>query len=147
MKIRNGFVSNSSSSSFLIFMKGELTKENFLWLLGVDENNPVGRGASKMFDYFTKQRYSHFVSDAEGFNEFLKQHGWEELDPEEYYTRDAIAIQNLFESGFSFIDTYLSDNEDEEEMAFNGFLTTIANCDCVTKIDGSESLYVVKEQR
>lgn len=34
MKIRNGFVSNSSSSSFVIICKGELTKEKLQKALG-----------------------------------------------------------------------------------------------------------------
>lgn len=41
MKFRLGFVSNSSSSSFILAIKGELTKENFLAALGVDTESPM----------------------------------------------------------------------------------------------------------
>jgi hypothetical protein len=43
MKIRNGFVSNSSSSSFVIGVKGSEppTKEQILKVLKVDESSPL----------------------------------------------------------------------------------------------------------
>jgi hypothetical protein len=37
MKIRQGFVTNSSSTSFLISLKGEFTKENFYKALDLDK--------------------------------------------------------------------------------------------------------------
>lgn len=39
MKIRNGFVSNSSSSSFVIASKDELTEEKLFELFKVDKNS------------------------------------------------------------------------------------------------------------
>lgn len=39
MKIRSGFVSNSSSSSFVVFWKGDITKERILEQLGVQEGS------------------------------------------------------------------------------------------------------------
>ncbi len=41
MKIRAGFVSNSSSTSFLIIAKGDLNKVDFFELMGIDLNSPV----------------------------------------------------------------------------------------------------------
>ncbi len=41
MKIRAGFVSNSSSTSFLIISKGSFTKEQLLRLMGADANSPM----------------------------------------------------------------------------------------------------------
>jgi len=41
MKIRNGFVSNSSSSSFIVLAKEELTKEKLLELFKVPEDSPI----------------------------------------------------------------------------------------------------------
>lgn len=41
MRIRSGFVSNSSSTSFLIICKGELTEEAFLKLMGISGESPL----------------------------------------------------------------------------------------------------------
>jgi hypothetical protein len=41
MKIRAGFVSNSSSTSFLILAAEDLTQENFLQLMGVNPKSPL----------------------------------------------------------------------------------------------------------
>jgi hypothetical protein len=41
MKIRTGFVSNSSSTSFLIITKDELNRADFFELMGIDLNSPV----------------------------------------------------------------------------------------------------------
>jgi len=41
MKIRAGFVSNSSSTSFLIIADGDLDRKGFLDLMGVDAKSPL----------------------------------------------------------------------------------------------------------
>lgn len=41
MKIRAGFVSNSSSTSFLILAADDLTEENFFRLMGVSPKSPL----------------------------------------------------------------------------------------------------------
>jgi hypothetical protein len=41
MKVRNGFVSNSSSSSFIIGCKGELTKETLMDIFKVPIESPI----------------------------------------------------------------------------------------------------------
>lgn len=41
MKIRAGFVSNSSSTSFLIITKDELNRADFFDLMGIDVDSPV----------------------------------------------------------------------------------------------------------
>lgn len=41
MKIRTGFVSNSSSTSFLIIAKEELNQANFFELMGIDTDSPI----------------------------------------------------------------------------------------------------------
>jgi hypothetical protein len=41
MRIRAGFVSNSSSTSFLIIAKDELTEASFLELMGVAPDSPI----------------------------------------------------------------------------------------------------------
>ena len=41
MKMRNGFVSNSSSSSFIIGMKGNLTKDKLLDIFNVPKDSVI----------------------------------------------------------------------------------------------------------
>jgi len=49
MKIRNGFVSNSSSSSFVIISKnGKLTKEKIMKAFDVNEKSPLYRMAQSL---------------------------------------------------------------------------------------------------
>lgn len=53
MKIRKGFVSNSSSSSFVIGVKGnkELTKDVIVDQLGVPSNSPLYKFTDKLASY------------------------------------------------------------------------------------------------
>lgn len=52
MKVRNGFVSNSSSSSFVIYSKEELSSETLQKALGVPKNHPLHGFVSKITDLF-----------------------------------------------------------------------------------------------
>jgi len=77
MKIRNGFVSNSSSSSFILGVKGELTKDVLIRSLGVNTTSPLYPMAKIMADliflearpydtdYDCNQEYKRLLS--EGF--------------------------------------------------------------------------------
>lgn len=49
MKIRNGYVTNSSSTSFLISLKEEWRKENFMSAMGADGNSPMNRIFEELF--------------------------------------------------------------------------------------------------
>jgi hypothetical protein len=57
MKIRTGFVSNSSSTSFLIIAKSELNKADFFELMGIDLKSPIA-------DLFA-QFYEEVISSSE----------------------------------------------------------------------------------
>jgi hypothetical protein len=50
MRIRSGFVSNSSSTSFLIISQGDLDENAFLELMGVKPDSPI---ASLFLELFT----------------------------------------------------------------------------------------------
>ena len=55
MKFRMGFVSNSSSSSFILAINGELTRENFLIALGVEKSSPMYGLAKEVGECFCKE--------------------------------------------------------------------------------------------
>lgn len=125
-------------------MKGELTKENFLKLLGL--SGSAREGAGEMFDYFVGQEYSEFVRDEKTLSKYFEDRELNEFDPNHYGYGEARVVRGIFDSGFSFISILLSDNEDSREMAYNGFLTTISN-DRRGIRQKDEDLYVIKEQR
>ena len=50
MKIRAGFVSNSSSTSFLIIAKDDLNRTDFFELMGIDLNSPVAGLFGQLYD-------------------------------------------------------------------------------------------------
>jgi len=53
MKIRAGFVSNSSSTSFLIISKGAFTREQLLRLMGADAESPMHQLFNQLYDELT----------------------------------------------------------------------------------------------
>ena len=57
MKIRAGFVSNSSSTSFLILAAEDLTEENFFQLMGVSPESPLA--------YLFRQLHKALLDNAE----------------------------------------------------------------------------------
>jgi len=55
VKIRSDFVTNSSSTSFVIVSKGEFTKELFFKLVGLQENSPLIPVFEKLFFLFKEK--------------------------------------------------------------------------------------------
>ena len=78
MKIRQGFVSNSSSSSFLIISKnGELTKDVLMNAFAISEKSPLYPMAKQMADemvescdeYSVEDYMDNYSNDIESFKE------------------------------------------------------------------------------
>lgn len=59
MRIRAGFVSNSSSTSFLIISKGELNEASFLDLMGVAPTSPLAEMFRELFKDVMDQSSTH----------------------------------------------------------------------------------------
>jgi len=57
MKIRNGFVSNSSSSSFVVIMKNNtnISKESLLEILKVDKESPLFNFANDLVGFIVSE--------------------------------------------------------------------------------------------
>jgi hypothetical protein len=79
MKVRAGFVSNSSSSSFIVCSENELNRKEVLKMLKIPEDSPLYQFATMFADYICKAReldYDDIIVDAgnfETYEEFLEQ--------------------------------------------------------------------------
>ena len=71
MKIRTDYVTNSSSTSFVIISDGEFSEEDFLQLAGVDSSSPL----CKIF----KQLYNIICDKMEEVTDFTAPNGAKEL--------------------------------------------------------------------
>lgn len=60
MKVRQDFVTNSSSTSFIISMKEKWNEKNFLKALGVEGNSPMNQIFEDLFDAINKNKQDLF---------------------------------------------------------------------------------------
>jgi hypothetical protein len=78
MKIRQGFVTNSSATSFLISFKGEFNYNDFMKGLGL-ENIP------DWLDMLFRKLFQDLDKSLEGLDETLKSYGCKDID--EFFDR------------------------------------------------------------
>lgn len=85
MKIRNGYVTNSSSTSFLISLKKDWGKETFMSAVGADDVSPMNQIFEELFEIINdqKQEIHRKIKESDKkdltVSEFLKKEGF---DPE-----------------------------------------------------------------
>lgn len=65
MKVRNGFVSNSSSSSFVVIMKNgqDLTYESLISVLDINEKSPLFTFAKDLAKWTISNTKKHTIED------------------------------------------------------------------------------------
>ena len=122
MKIRTGFVSNSSSSSFVIWYKDDLTKENLIKAMGVDKNNPLYFFADDLSDYVITESKSSYNKPIHTFAELAKNYGF--INPEDQNPDLTEAIEELpeeynrFKKGFKKLSLCPSYNEADSAIEY-----------------------------
>lgn len=83
MKIRNGFVTNSSSTSFVISLKKEWEKGTFMSAVGADGMSPVNWIFEELFEAIDREKQEiHRVIKESGkdgltISEFLEEEGFD----------------------------------------------------------------------
>jgi hypothetical protein len=104
MKIRSGMVSNSSSSSFMLAVKGELTQERLLDLFGVSPGSFLYSFAKEIADFFSNTRGMEEIATIADLREY---YDW--MSEEELQERCARKL-DLLEEGWTI---YLGSASDE----------------------------------
>jgi len=101
MKIRIGYVSNSSSSSFIIVSKkGELTKEKLLEMFKVPKESLLYQVAVEFADILIQN------SNKASLKEILDDYGVEDIEDLPKYQQEALKIKGS---------TYIGSVSNEEE--------------------------------
>lgn len=122
MKLRTGFVSNSSSSSFVIWYKDDLTKENLIKAMGVDKNNPLYFFADDLSDYVIAESKDSYNKPIDTFEELAKDYGFIDYDDENPDLTEAIEElpeeYNRFKRGFKVLSLCSSYNEADSAIEY-----------------------------
>lgn len=122
MKLRTGFVSNSSSSSFIIWYKDDLTKENLIKAMGVDKNNPLYFFADDLSDYIITESKSSYNKPIDTFEELAKDYGFIDYDDKNPDLTEAIEElpdeYNRFKKGFKMLSLCPSYNEADSAVEY-----------------------------
>lgn len=105
MKINNGFVTNSSSTSFIVCTKKGLTKEKFLTALGVSKESLLINFYEKL--YYAINQDKELIPSNINLEEFFEEHRIGINDPNDYSE-----IKKRYNSGEKVYYGQLSDSGD-----------------------------------
>ena len=138
MKLRTGFVSNSSSSSFVIWYKDDLTKENLIKAMGVDKNNPLYFFADDLSNYVITESKDSYNKPIDTFEELAKDYGFIDYDDKNPDLTEAIEElpeeYNRFKKGFKMLSLCPSYNEADSAIEYylgNMNSKVLANTDTI----------------
>ncbi len=138
MKVRSGFVSNSSSSSYIVALNGNLTKEGFLKALQLEPGSPLYNSYVDLFQYCMQTRYGAVMrNEEEFFAELDRNYGIskEDIQPDgDYFETKWPELLNLIRSGFQMFSALLSHNEDSTEMQYGSMIQAIEDTENIIVI-------------
>lgn len=116
MKIRKGFVTNSSSTSFIISLKETYSKDNFMTAIGADGDSPMNKIFADLF-YAIEDDKKNIIDAVKDYDneievgEFLLKQG---------FSKDTIAaVEKLLSEGREvYFGRLSSDGETASEVFF-----------------------------
>lgn len=126
MKIKTDFVTNSSSTCFVLMTKRELTPVRFLKAAGIDKNSP--------FQDMFKEIYHIFADDLTPAREFARRHRWNHGRSFEQFIKEVFSEktwQRIQEAEAKGMTVYMGDLYSD-----NGALECVLCTDCFV-IDNS----------
>jgi hypothetical protein len=120
MKIKTDFITNSSSTSFLLILDSEFSKQKFLNLIGISEGSPLIPIFIKLFDRLVEEMELLDGIDLESKIENLPKNVAEKLMKAKKGNKKIFT--GTFSSDSSILDSYFctdSFEAENEEIYFN----------------------------
>lgn len=116
MKIRKGFVTNSSSTSFIISLKEEYSKDNFMSVIGADGDSPM----NKIFEDLFQAIEDNKQNIIEAVKSYDKEIGVETFLLEKGFSKDTVEVVEklLLEGQEVYFGRLSSDGETAAEIFF-----------------------------
>lgn len=116
MKIRKGFVTNSSSTSFIISLKEEFSMENFMMAIGANGNSPMNKIFEDLFQAIDDDKQNIF----EVANEYQKGISVGEFLQKKGFNQDTVKkVEVLLQDGREvYYGRLRSDGETPSEIFF-----------------------------